>query len=77
MGDRYSLASESCRPGSYARQIRGVGAASAGFSDVNYLTLERMKEDDKFAAYSKTFITRISAALCALRDQAHHLEVKP
>ena len=34
-------------------------------------------EDDKFAAYSKTFITRISAVSCALRDQAHHLEVKP
>jgi hypothetical protein len=31
----------------------------------------------KFAAYSKTFITHISAVSCALRDQAHHLEVKP
>ena len=40
-------------------------------------TLERVKEDDKFAAYSKTFITRISTMSCALRDQAHHLEVKP
>jgi hypothetical protein len=36
-----------------------------------------VKEDDKFAAYSKTCITRISAVSCALRDQAHHWEVKP
>ena len=69
----------SSRPGSVRspRQIRGVGAASAGFSDVNYLTLERVKDDDKFAAYLKTFIKRISAVSCALRDDAHQLEVKP
>jgi hypothetical protein len=39
--------------------------------------LERVKEDDKFAAYLKAFITRISAVSCALRDDAQHLEVKP
>ena len=32
-------------------------------------TLERVKEDDKFAAYLKTFITRISAVTCPLREE--------
>ncbi len=48
-----------------------------GLADPVFATLERVKEDDKLAAYLKTFITRISAVSCALRDHAHHLEVKP
>ena len=32
-------------------------------------SLERVKEDDKFAAYLKTFITRISAVTCPLREE--------
>ena len=36
-------------------------------ADPVFPTLERVKENDKLAAYSQTFITRISAVTCALR----------
>ncbi len=48
-------------------QFQDVRQNFYGLADPVFATLERVKENDKLAVYAETFITRISAASCALR----------